>query len=69
MPEPIALVPGKSDQDVADDLRAKAIEASKYMEEILNEANTLGFNINMGWGPNAFGKFVIQQCVISKVFK
>jgi len=69
MPEPIALVSGKSDQELADEFKQRAIDAYKPLLELCTEANRKGFAMNIGIGPDAFGNFHIQNIVISKVFK
>lgn len=69
MPDPIQLVPGKTDQDVAAELKRKLIEVYQPLLQLADEANDSGMAFQVTIGPNAFGKFTIQQCQIMKVFK
>lgn len=69
MPDPIQLVPGKTDQEIYDDLKKRVVDAYQPLLALCDEAQTHGFIIQVGIGPNAFGKFAIQNCQIMKVFK
>jgi uncharacterized iron-regulated protein len=64
--EPIQLVPGKSDKEIAEELKAEIIETSKAYLAVITKAHRLGFHVQMGSSPNAFGEVVIQQLVIAK---
>jgi hypothetical protein len=68
MNEPVKLVPGKSDQEIANELKAEIVESSKAYMAVMTKAYKLGFNIQVAMGPNAFNEVVIQQLVISKAF-
>ena len=64
----LAVVPGKSDQQLAEELKAELLEKSKPYLEVLTKASRAGFVIQMGCGPNGFGEIVIQQLTIAKHF-
>lgn len=69
MNEPIQLVPGKSDAEMAVDFRKRIIELYEPLLELLTEANNKGFAINVGCGLDGLGRIAILQLQISKVFK
>lgn len=69
MSEPIQLVPGKTDQDIASDIKRRLIEAYKPLLDLADEAQDNGLVFQCQIGPNAFGKFTIIQCQIMKVYK
>lgn len=69
MPEPIQLVPGKSDQDVASEIKKEIIVAYAPLLAIADKAQDAGMAFQCQIGPNAFGKFVIQDLKVLKVFK
>lgn len=69
MPEPISLVPGRTDQDIVNDLKKRVIEAYKPLLDLCTEANNDGFALQITIGPDAFGRFQIQQLQIIKVWK
>jgi len=65
----IKLVPGKTDVETANDLRNRLIEAYEPLLKLADEAQDAGLVFQCTIAPNAFGKFIIQQCSIMKVFK
>lgn len=69
MPDPIQLVPGKNDQDIANDIKKKIVEAYGPLLALADEAQDAGMAFQCSIGPNTFGKFVIQDLKILKVFK
>lgn len=66
---PLKLVPGKTDAETANDLRKRLVEAYQPLLKLADEANDVGMAFQCAIGPDAFGKFQIQQCQIMKVFK
>lgn len=69
MPEPLQIVPGKTDQDIASDIKQKLIAVYEELIKIADEANEHGLAFQCQIGLNAFGKFTMTQCQIIKVFK
>lgn len=63
------LVPGKSDQEIANELKKKIIAAYEPLCQIADECNDNGMAMQVTIGPNAFGKFVIQSLQVIKVYK
>lgn len=66
--EPIKMVPTRSDHDIARELKTELLAVSGPICDVLNKALSQGFQINIIWGMNAFGKMHVAQCVISKQF-
>jgi hypothetical protein len=62
------LVPGKSDAEIAADLKARVILAYDPLLAILDEAVALGFHINIQAGLGGLGKIVITQLQVSKIY-
>ena len=65
---PLQLVPGKSDKELAEEIKAEIVESSKSYIATITKAHRLGFQIQVQMGPNAFGEVVIQQLIVSKHF-
>jgi hypothetical protein len=63
------LVPGKTDQEIADDIRRRLIDAYRPLLDLADEAKDNGLVFQCAIGENAFGKFVITNCQIMKVYK
>lgn len=67
MNEKIAqLVTTKPDKEVADELKQELIASCEPYLKACTKASKLGFIVNAQFGPNAFGKFVINQLVLAK---
>lgn len=62
----ISLVPGRTDKDLADDLRAKLIEAMKPVLAVLDDAKAAGFVVGFACGVDFLGKSVMTQLTIAK---
>lgn len=63
------LVPGKTDQEIADDIKRRLIDAYRPLLDLADEAKDNGLVFQCAIGENAFGKFVITNCQIMKVYK
>jgi hypothetical protein len=64
----LKLVPGKSDQEIATELRQDFLEKSKPLLDLFGRAKSQGFDITFAFGIDAFGQGIIQQLAILKVF-
>lgn len=62
------LVPTKSDAELAQELKAKVEEVYAPLLALLNEYDKYGFNVQAGVGKNAFGKYVIVQLQVIRVY-
>ena len=60
------LVPGKSDAQLADELKLKIVEAYEPILAVLNEVTKAGFVAQIQVGPDAFGKPHITALQIYK---
>ena len=69
MTDPIQLIPTKSDHDIANQLREEAILAAKPLTDLMDKATSAGFRITIGLGVDGFGRSVVNNLEISKVFK
>lgn len=69
MPDPIQLVPNRSDQDIVDDLRKRVIEAYRPLLDLCTEAHKSGLAMQIEIGPDAFGVFGIRNFQVIKIFK
>ena len=71
MSDPVKLVSGPNDFEVAAELRRRAVMAQQEICEILNDARGAGFCVNMSCtlDPHT-GKFICgdQQIIITKHF-
>ena len=56
--EPLKLMPTKPDAELAVELRAKILEASKSLMAAMNEAKSAGFIVNMQFGLDQLGHWV-----------
>ena len=67
----IRLAPGRTDFEIAADLRRRAVAAQQAVCEVLNDARAAGFCMNMSCtlDPHT-GKFICgdQQIIITKHF-
>lgn len=69
MNEPLSLVvDNKTDKQIADDIRAKALEAIKPLMAVMNEAAALGFQLDYQIGRDFAKRAVINALMISKQF-
>lgn len=68
MADVVELVPGKTDKQIAEELKEKIIEAYKPFIEMLDEADKHGFNVVASVGKNAIGKYTIVQLQIMKIY-
>lgn len=66
--KPIQLVTSKSDKEKAEEHRANIIQSSQAFLEALTEASNDGFVAQVTFGPDAFGKTVITQFNLMKMF-
>lgn len=64
----VKLVPGKSDKELAEELKQEFISSSKPLSDVMTKATKLGFQINFQMAPNTFGEVVIQTLTIAKLF-
>ena len=60
------LVPGKSDAELAAELKLKIVEAYEPILAVLNEVTKAGFVAQIQVGPDAFGKPHITALQIYK---
>lgn len=65
---PVRLVTTKSDAELANELKDKVAEVYEPLLALLNEYDKHGFNVQAGVGKNAFGKYVIVQLQVIKVY-
>jgi len=68
MTDPITLVTGKTDKEMADQIRSDLIETSKPFLKAMSQALADGFHCNISFAPNAFDEIVIIQLIIAKHF-
>lgn len=69
MPDPIQLVPNKTDQDYANELRQRVIEAYKPLIAVLQEATDNKFIVNATVGQSQVtGKIEVIQLQLMKGF-
>lgn len=67
--EPVKLVPGRSDYDLAKEHKAAIIEASKPLLEALTKAGKDGFKFHIQFAENQFTREIgIAQLVIAKEY-
>ncbi len=63
------LIPTKSDQEIATDIKKQLIEAYKPILAIADKAKEHGMIFQCSVGENAFGQFIMTQCQVLKAFK
>lgn len=68
MAEPIALVSGRPDADVAADLKRRVTDKLRELCAIYDEAKDAGFMVNHQLGVDYAGKWQIVQLTIAKLF-
>ena len=69
MADPIQLVPNRPDAELAAEIEAKVITAYESILPVLDEAAKNGFIVQAAVAMGPFGKFIIQNIQIMKVFK
>jgi hypothetical protein len=62
------LVPTKSDGEVAEELKKRAIEVYEPVLQLLNEANAAGFEISISSNLAPIGKDMITVLRVAKVY-
>ena len=65
---PVKLVITKPDAEVAEELKAELVEALKPALEIATKALSLGFQVQLNMGANAFKQVVLQNLNLMKVY-
>lgn len=68
MNDPIQLVTTKPDAEVAEELKKELLEALQPVTVIATKALSLGFQVQMNMGANAFKKVEVMQLQLLKVF-
>lgn len=68
MAEAVKLVTGKTDAELAADIKRRLLEASGPVLEILDEAKANGLEVNIAWGPGPLGKIAVTNLVVFKTF-
>lgn len=63
------LVPGKSDAEIAADLKIRVLKAWEPLLVLMDEAMSHGFNIQVQAGKGGLGKCIIHSIVLSKIFE
>lgn len=58
----------KGDKEIATELRAKFFEALTPVCELLQEAESNGFEVGFGFGKNAFGQATIAHINLMKKY-
>jgi hypothetical protein len=66
--DPVKLVTTKPDAEVAEELKKELLEALKPALEIATRALSLGFQLQLNMGPNAFKQVIVQDMRLMKVF-
>jgi len=56
MTEPLKIVPAKSDQEIADDIRARLNDALNAVCEIMREGDQAGLQVTFSIGRDQYGK-------------
>lgn len=64
----VGLIPNKTDNELAEEIKKELIEAYEPLILILDKAEKLGFNCNVQVGKNAFGKYQIVVMQLMKLF-
>jgi hypothetical protein len=65
---PLALVPGITDKETADDLRKRIVVAIQPLLDLLSEAKEKGFEVQLGMGPVYGTKIGLTALKISREF-
>lgn len=65
---PVKLVTTKPDTEVAAELKAEVVEATKPLLEACTKAHKEGFIVSIQFGPNYLGNYAIQSLSLSKLF-
>lgn len=68
MNDPVKLVTTKPDAELAEELKQELLEALKPALEVSTRALSLGFQVQLNMGANAFKQVVVQQLQLLKVF-
>lgn len=63
------LVPGQSDAEIANDLKARSIEIWKPLLALMEEAHKKGFEVQINAGLNELGQAFIHNIKIMKIYK
>lgn len=66
--DPLHLVPGRPDAEVAQALRLKMMEAAKHVTEVMNEARLSGFFTNLQFKLNQVGEWSLDFVQFQKHF-
>ena len=64
----LSIVPGRTDKEVAENFRARLVEAHEPILKILDEMKESAFQANVGCGLGPLGKFVITNLQVFKTF-
>lgn len=67
--KPVQLVTGKTDRELADEIKQAVIEAYKGIIPVMQNALDKGFQVNASIGVSQFGQVHIAHVIISKEFK
>jgi len=67
MTEPFKIVQGKSDKDIADDLRERMIPALQVLCDLMREADFSGMQTSFNIARDQYGKLCVQALNIVKV--
>lgn len=62
------LVPTRPDSEIAADLKQRILQAYEPLLKLFDEATEQGFMVNVGTGPNAFGKVTITNFILAKKY-
>lgn len=68
MSEPLALVPGKPDPEIAAGIKKDMVEALGPVLVVLDRAIANGFVVSFAVGPGPLGKQVIAQLKVLKEY-
>lgn len=68
LPAPIALVPSKTDAEMASEFKQRIVQALRPVMDILDEAHAKGLTISYAIQPSAIGKTMIIQLSVTKTF-
>lgn len=68
MNEPIQLVPTKSDHELAQEFKDLVLKESQPILNALEQIKKAGFDCNISFGMNAFGKMQVTNLILVKTF-